>query len=125
MRYGYGTYGDLNSPYLREISSEDKLAHFEKHFQTWLEGSQAICDENHQERFPMLTRPVLTVKKGRRYIKIIRSDPHSSVHAFVDKNGDILKPASWKAPAKHARGNIFDDENGLASMGEYGPAYLR
>ena len=117
----------MKSPKLKDVEAE---ASFEKHFETWLEGAQRICNENHQRRyvgdFPTLDQPILTAKKGSRYIKIIRSDPHSAVHAFVDrKNGDILKPASWKAPAKHARGNIFDNDNGLASMGEYGPAYLR
>jgi hypothetical protein len=38
-------------------------------------------------------------------------------------NGDVLKPASWKAPAKGARGNIFDEHNGLNRMTEYGPEY--
>jgi len=37
------------------------------------------------------------------------------------KKGDLLKPATWKAPAKHARGNIID---GTAKWGEYGPSYL-
>ena len=47
-------------------------------------------------------------------------------HSFVDiATGDVLKPASWKAPAKHSRGNIFDAQNGLGSMGPHGPAYLR
>jgi hypothetical protein len=40
-------------------------------------------------------------------------------------NGDVLKAASWRAPAKHARGNIFDEYDGLRNMNEYGPAYLR
>jgi hypothetical protein len=37
------------------------------------------------------------------------------------KKGDLLKCASWKAPAKHARGNILD---GTARYGVYGPEYL-
>ena len=37
------------------------------------------------------------------------------------KKGDLLKAASWKAPAKHARGNITD---GTARYGVYGPEYL-
>jgi len=40
-------------------------------------------------------------------------------------NGDIRKPASWKAPAKHARGNITDEKEGMGWMGPYGPAYLK
>ena len=37
------------------------------------------------------------------------------------KKGDLLKAASWKSPAKHARGNILD---GSARYGVYGPEYL-
>ena len=37
------------------------------------------------------------------------------------KKGDLLKCATWKAPAKHARGNIID---GTARYGIYGPEYL-
>ena len=37
------------------------------------------------------------------------------------KKGDLLKAATWKAPAKHARGNIID---GTARYGVYGPEYL-
>lgn len=36
------------------------------------------------------------------------------------KKGDLLKAATWKAPAKHARGNIID---GTANYGVYGPSY--
>ena len=38
---------------------------------------------------------------GRKYHKIIADN---SVHAFVDKNtGEVYKPASSRAPAKHVR----------------------
>jgi hypothetical protein len=37
------------------------------------------------------------------------------------KKGDLLKCASWKSPAKHARGNIMD---GTARYSAYGPEYL-
>lgn len=38
--------------------------------------------------------------------------------------GDIHRPASWKIPAKHARGNVFqEDFNNCA--GPYGVVYLR
>jgi len=33
-----------------------------------------------------------------------------------------LKAATWKAPAKHARGNIID---GTAQYSEYGPSYIK
>ena len=37
------------------------------------------------------------------------------------KRGDLMKPASWRAPAKHSRGNIFD---GTAKYKWTGPEYL-
>lgn len=49
-----------------------------------------------------------------------------SIHSFLDKNtGDVLKPASAKAPASTARGNLFDAHNGLSMVNHFGPNYLR
>ena len=34
------------------------------------------------------------------------------VWCFVDAaTGDVYKPASWKAPAKHVRYNLFDEDS--------------
>ena len=50
--------------------------------------------------------------EGKKYIKVVREEyderndrwRDTTVHAFVDKNtGNVYKPASWKAPAKHVR----------------------
>jgi hypothetical protein len=100
---------------------------FEAAFETFLEG----CKEKvaaYNERFATVNPPSLVVEPGRRYIRIVSqiTTNQRSAWAFVDKtNGDVLKPASWKTPAKHARGNVFDDHNGLKWIGPYGPAYLR
>ena len=66
-------------------------------------------------------------ERGKRYIRIAQArGPQRSAWAFIDTtNGDVLKPASWNAPAKHARGNIFDAFNGMKYVGPYGPAYLK
>ena len=35
-----------------------------------------------------------------------------SVHAFIEKKfGAVYKPASWKAPAKHIRFTLLDDNS--------------
>ena len=42
------------------------------------------------------------IQTGRKYHKIVSEG--AGVHAFVDKNtGEVYKPASYKAPAKHVR----------------------
>ena len=54
------------------------------------------------------------IREGKKYYKIVQVEydtfqnrneyRDSSVHSFVDKKtGDVFKPASWKAPAKHVR----------------------
>lgn len=65
---------------------------------------------------------------GQRYDRILKNEKNSKVgtqiYCFVDRGtGDILKPASYKTPAKGARGNIHDESNGMKRMGPYGPAY--
>lgn len=68
----------------------------------------------------------LDVEPGRKYVKLVM-DKHGSrsVWAFVDKEtGDILKPAGWKAPAKHARGNVSNPDS-YRTYHWTGPHYLR
>ena len=65
---------------------------------------------------------------GQKYVRLVKSDSDGgsrSAYGFVNKlNGDILMAAGWGAPAKHARGNIFDKSTWKAA-GPYGMAYLR
>ena len=55
-----------------------------------------------------------SIKNGRKYYKIMQHEfdtfldrnewKEGCVHAFVDKNtGEVYKPASYNAPAKHVR----------------------
>ena len=71
----------------------------------------------------------ITIKTGRKFIKIIRDN---SVWGFVAKDdgmhkgvpmkmGDVLKAAGWASPAKHTRGNIFDNNQDYFSW--TGPDY--
>ena len=73
----------------------------------------------------------LSLKVGRKFIKVVNG---TSVWGFVAKvdgvhkgvpmlKGDILKAATWSAPAKHSRGSIFDSEM-HKSFSWTGPNYL-
>ena len=73
----------------------------------------------------------LSLKVGRKFIKVVEG---SRVWGFVAKvdgthkgvpmlKGDILKAATWSAPAKHSRGSIFDKEM-HKSFSWTGPNYL-
>lgn len=106
---------------------------FEERLGDWLVLCQAIVDKHREENFPTLLPQVLSIMKGKRYARIVLSETtpegktvHQSAWAFIDMtNGDVLKPTGWKAPAKHARGNIDDDQNGVGRIGPYGPEYLK
>ena len=82
------------------------------------------------------------IKNGRKYYKIMQQDfdtfrdrneyREGSVHAFVDKKtGEVYKPASYNAPAKHVRFDMriindryqFHDPNFAGWAGGY--LYLR
>ena len=71
----------------------------------------------------------LTVEVGQKYIRLWVGTTCWGFISRVDgdlkgspiKKGDLLKAATWKAPAKHARGNIID---GTARYSTYGPEYL-
>ena len=46
--------------------------------------------------------------KGGKYTRVVQTDgpAHRSVFCFVDAEGNIYKPASWKAPAKGVRATL-------------------
>lgn len=114
-------------------------------FGSWFTGAQKIIEDYCvKQGLTYAKNTVLKYRVGGKFVIITRHDQNlegavsnsGSAHAFVAlsdnqtvalgaiKRGDVMKPASYKAPAKHARGNIFDAKNGLGSMGQYGPAYL-
>lgn len=70
--------------------------------------------------------PPLTVEKGRKYARIVTNHTNQRlVFCFVDlRTGDILKSATWRAPAKYPRGNIFATDP-LAGVTVHGAEYLR
>ena len=72
----------------------------------------------------------LDIKVGRKYTKVLHGN---SVWGFIAngdgvlkgipyKKGDVFKAASWRGPAKHQRGSIFD--SGTNWFAWTGPRYL-
>ena len=98
-------------------------------FEMWLDEVNQKRKEHWDKNYSYKPYTPLQVKKGQKYIKIIDG---SSVWGFVSLiegvnkgslvlKGDLLKPASYKSPAKHSRGNIFD---GSAKWEFFGPSYM-
>lgn len=94
----------------------------------FIEGAQAKIDDYYAKHYKNLKPSTLSVSYGKRYAKVIdhMCNGQRSAWAFIDlTTGDILKSASWKAPAKHARGTVLTETHGVEFVGPYGPAYLR
>ena len=73
----------------------------------------------------------LSLKKGRKFIKVIHDNSVWGFVSLVDGEhkgapifvGSIMKAAGWRTPAKHSRGSIFDSEM-HKSFSWTGPNYL-
>ncbi len=106
---------------------------FMEAFEKYFKGCREVYNTYHEANgFSNENLNEYEYSVGKRYIKVIYKYAKSqrSVHSFVDMKhgntyGDVLKPASWSAPAKRARSNIFNEFNGLDGMTPHGPRYLR
>ena len=68
--------------------------------------------------------------EGKKYLKVVREEyderndrwRDTTVHAFINREtGEVYKPASWKAPAKHVR---FDLSNDLDRQNLHDPNFV-
>ncbi len=98
---------------------------FNEALEIFIAGAQVKVDLEYASS-PSLN-PKLVAMIGRRYVRVVRTDvAEHSAHCFVDRtNGDVLKPAGWKGPAKGRRGNIFDAHHGLKAVTAYGAVCFR
>lgn len=98
-------------------------------FEIWLEKVDTKRKERHDISYQHRQYIPLKIKKGSKFMKIMDSNHVWGFVSMFDgfhlgvpvKKGDLMKPASWRAPAKHSRGNIFE---GTDKWSEYGPTYL-
>lgn len=88
-----------------------------------------------QDEWKHVAPPLISYTRGKKYIRIISDNRYytlegeiaiatasRSVFCFLDMDGNILKAAGWKAPAKGIRGNIRNRANDVTL---YGAAYMR
>jgi hypothetical protein len=111
--------------------SNFQTANFADNLAKHLAIIQEISDRYFAANYSRLTPPLFVADpKGKRYIRIIQKDRDmegnfqkfgGSAHGFIDTtNGDVLFSAGWKGPAKHARGNIYDDDHGRSALNANG-----
>ena len=102
------------------------MENFDTALNNWIERAQQIIIDDHKKHGFTIPYTVLSIDPGGiKFIRIVATYHNNrSVHCFIERStGNVLKAASWKAPAKHARGNIF--QVGREGVGAYGANYLR
>ena len=87
-------------------------------------------NKNYHKSFPSNKDMLLSLVAGRKFVKVVQDN---SVWGFIAKKdgehkglpmkkGDVFKASSWRAPAKHVRGSIFDTNTNWFHW--TGPNYL-
>ena len=95
----------------KEVSVEEILHPIELHYQRsipemvldWTKELVTRLQEDYDRQYSHNSNPCkFSITTGRKYHKIVNRN--AEVHAFVNKaTGEVFKPASYKAPAKHVR----------------------
>ena len=101
---------------------------FDSKLNEFVNNLQEMINKYYAECYTNLIPCKISTMPGKKYVRIVRtSDGGSgqrSVFCFIEKpSGDIYKSATWKAPAKHVRGNIFVSLTDGINV--YGADYLR
>jgi hypothetical protein len=89
---------------------------FETALADYLADIQKATDKDFETNYPRLfnseLHPKYLAQPGKKWVKIVRADAaQKSVFCFVDpQTGDLYKAATWNAPAKGIRGNIYESK---------------
>ena len=96
--------------------TESLTENYKQHSVRMYQGSDSDYSKKQLENVKNGTANLskFVIKNGRKYYKIMEHEfdtyrdrneyREGGVHAFVDKNtGEVYKPASYNAPAKHVR----------------------
>lgn len=118
-----GSALDTRTCYVLYIYRMDQFA---QALETFVAKLQAAQDAYSAKHYPNSRKNVYAIDpKGLKYVRItVQMGSQLMVYCFVERStGHILKAASFKAPAKGARGSIYN-ANPLEGCGPHGVAYL-
>ena len=92
------------------MKKREQIMNFDKSLENFLSVVTENTNEYYKTNYSNLTPPVYVNLGGRKYNKIVSESENSeSVYCFVEKStGLIYKPAGYRAPAKGARGSIYE-----------------
>ena len=65
------------------------------------------------------------VYHGRSALCFVAKEDFANKTVGAVRKGDLLYPASWRSPAKHTRGSVFEPQGWPSVFGEWGMRTLR
>ena len=115
---------DYTEHYCKAITENYKIYHTDSMERMVASDPDSIYPSEELKRIQNGTANLMKfeIREGKKYYKVVQVEfdtfqnrneyRDGSVHAFVDKNnGNVYKPASWKAPAKHVRYSFQSPED--------------
>ena len=91
---------------------------------TQIQAFAALAEEELRKAGYKESTAVNTGKKYAKIVSTVEGNGGTGVHSFIDMStGDILKAASWQAPAKGIRGNITNPDGGRSALYPTGHPY--
>ena len=117
----------------KEVSVEEILHPIELHYQRsipemvldWTKELVTRLQADYDSKHYKSGRYEFEIQTGRKYHKIVVKN--QGVHAFVNKTtGEVYKPASYKAPAKHVRYDlrIIKEREACLNNADWAGGYL-
>ena len=117
----------------KEVSVEEILHPIEQLYQRsipemvldWTKELVTRLQEDYDSNNYTSGRYKFEIQTGRKYHKIVAKN--QGVHAFVNKTtGEVYKPASYKAPAKHVRYDlrIIKEREACLNNADWAGGYL-
>ena len=122
----------------KAIQDAEKRLEILQRVQGFIDAANKIFEEQYKKNnYTFEDPPKLTIRNGKTSGDWIALDKPRSVYCWIRmtdgstktlgtlRAGDIHRPATYRAPAKHARGNVFEDDFGAHCAGPHGVQYLR
>ena len=111
------------------VAQQDARNEIQLNVRKWTLMLCNALEDNFKSRHPNSDPYKFSIESGRKYHKIVMETESQSrsVHAFVDqKTGEVYKPASFKAPAKHVRFDLrlIKDREWLLENADWAGGYL-
>lgn len=122
-----------DSPFPTNPGGDHTKEEFDAALKKFVERCQELINDNAKKMGFTYADFNLRVRGGRKYIAIDKEEIYKdgkkgqiTVYAFVEfPTGNVYKPATYKKPADHPRGNIFNLEATMKVMTPYGPPYMK